>query len=116
MAVSYYDRGTRFVQVAEDGTMAEIGWITAAEGYSGSPRWVTEDIVYISDYRRGMEVVRLQRDTEATGVNRAAPDAIAVGSSYVPPSALDLHKASLPALGLFGLLALGLELRNRRRR
>jgi hypothetical protein len=115
MAVSYYDRGTRFVQIAGDGTMTEIGWITAAEGYSGSPRWVTDDVVYISDYRRGMEVVRLTRE-EATGVTAAAPDAIAVGSSVVPPAALDLRTASVPALGVFVLLALGLEVRLRRRR
>jgi len=116
MAVSYYDRGTRFVQIDAEGAMTEVGWITALEGYSGSPRWVTDDIVYISDYRRGMEVVRIQRDTEATGVEHNAPDAIAVGSSYVPPSALNIQLASNLALGLFGAVMAGDRLRRRLRR
>ena len=30
MAVSYYDRGTRFVDVAKDGAMEEVGWIVPA--------------------------------------------------------------------------------------
>jgi hypothetical protein len=74
MAVSYYDRGTRFVEVQPDGTMTEIGWITPADGYSGSPQWVSDDTVYVMDYRRGMEVVRLtgepatQVRTNQTGV------------------------------------------------
>ena len=71
MAVSYYDRGTRFVDVAKDGTMKEIGWFTAAEGYSGSPQWISKDVVYVMDYRRGLEVVKLL-DKPATGARSGA--------------------------------------------
>ena len=78
MAVSYYDRGTRFVAVGKDGKMKELGWITAAEGYSGSPQWVSKDVVYIMDYRRGMEVVRLL-DKKATGTTGATARPIARG-------------------------------------
>lgn len=65
LAISYYDRGTRFVtvDVDGDGSMAEHGWIVAAEGYSGSVQWVGRDaagdIAYVMDYRRGMEVLRI---------------------------------------------------------
>jgi hypothetical protein len=110
MAVSYYNRGTRFVEIGADGTMTEVGWITPTEGYSGSPQWigVEEDgdsIVYISDYKRGLEVVRLKAE-EATGVVRNAPDVIAAGSSFdVPP--LHLHTGQL-ALGAFALLLVAL--------
>ena len=68
MAVSYYDRGTRFVQVGKDGRMTEVGWIVTAEGYSGSPQWISSDVVYVMDYRRGLEVVRLL-DRPATGAS-----------------------------------------------
>lgn len=156
MTVSYYNRGTRFVEVAADGTMSEIGWITPAEGYSGSSQWVSNDVVYIMDYRRGMEVVRLvtedgpggeeppaeepkgnkgkagdkgnggdkgkagqdkdkgPKPKQATGTRSESPSAVAVGSSYVPPSALHFEQGSALALILFALLAVGAERRRRR--
>jgi hypothetical protein len=70
MAISYYDRGTRFVDVDKAGRMSEIGWIVAAESYSGSPQWISKDVVYVMDYRRGLEVVRLL-DKPATAVHRS---------------------------------------------
>jgi hypothetical protein len=114
MAVSYYDRGTRFVEIADDGTMSEVGWITAAESYSGSPRWASDEVVYISDYRRGFEIVRLTGET-ATTVETEDADAVMVGSLYVPASSFDLRVSSTAALGFFMLLAFGTELRRRRR-
>jgi hypothetical protein len=69
MAVSYYDRGTRFVEVDKAGSMTEIGWIVSADSYSGSPQWISDDIVYVMDYRRGLEVVRLL-DAPATKVRK----------------------------------------------
>ena len=113
VTVSYYDRGTRFVNVAADGTVTEVGWMTPAEGYSGSSQWVTDEIVYVMDYRRGMEILRLVPEP-ATGVVSGAPDAIAVGSSYVPASALNLDHLSNLALGSFGITLLGLGIKRRR--
>ena len=113
VTVAYYDRGTRFLKVAEDGTMSEVGWMTPAEGYSGSAQWVTGEIVYVMDYRRGLEVLRLKPEPP-TGVESGAPDAIAVGSSYVPASALNLENLSNLALGSFGITLLGLGVKRRR--
>ena len=86
MAVSYYDRGTRFVDIAKDGSMTEVGWITPAEGYSGSPQWVSNDVVYIMDYRRGLEIVRLT-DMPATKVKHERKDKLAAASVFTTPSA-----------------------------
>lgn len=72
LAVSYYDRGTRFVKVDDLGVMSEVGWVVAADSYSGSPQWVTNEVVYIFDYRRGMEVIRFT-GAEAGGVIEPAP-------------------------------------------
>jgi len=115
IVVSYYDRGTRFVNVAEDGTMTEVGWMTPAEGYSGSSQWISNDIVYVMDYRRGLEVLRL-KNTTPTAVESSAPDAIAVGSRYVPVSALTLEDASAWVLAVFGLVTMVTQVRGRRRR
>ena len=106
MAVSYYDRGTRFVQVGKDGKMKEIGWITAAEGYSGSPQWVSKDVVYVMDYRRGLEVVRLL-DKPATGTTRTVVDDIAAGSAVLDAPAPPLTPGQTGVLALaLGLLVL----------
>lgn len=113
MAVSYYDRGTRFVDVAQNGTMTEVGWIVPAEGYSGSAQWITDEVVYIMDYRRGLEVVRLTTDQEATGVTTSAGDLLAAGSGFVPASRLHTDHASGWALAGFGVVLLGRHLRRR---
>ena len=115
MAVSYYDRGTRFLNVGADGKMTEVGWITAAEGYSGSAQWLSDEVVYIMDYRRGMEVVRL-KPAPATGVTAEAPAAVAVGSHYVPVTSLSLQNASAWVLALFAMMTVGVQVRARRRR
>lgn len=80
VAIAYYDRGTRFVRVGEDGVMTEVGWLTAAEGYAGSPQWVSDDVVYVMDYRRGLEVLRL-KDSAATQVVHRAPDVVSPASA-----------------------------------
>lgn len=84
MAVSYYDRGTRFVKVDGKGVMSELGWITAAEGYSGSPQWISKDVVYVMDYRRGLEVVRI-KDKPATGTRSSAGDTVHALSTGITP-------------------------------
>lgn len=103
MAVSYYERGTRFVDVDSRGRMTEIGWIVTAEGSSGSPRWISDDVVYVMDYRRGMEVVRLSQ-RKATGVRHvvAPPADEATGSASRTASVV-----GLPALVLLGLVLAG---------
>ena len=113
MAVSYYDRGTRFVDVKSDGTMAEVGWITAAEGYSGSPQWVSDDIVYVMDYRRGLEIVRLN-DMPAGGVKHHKGDRVAASSVF----AVDADHSSpftAAVAVLFAALLVHLDVQRRRR-
>lgn len=125
VAVSYYDRGTRFLDVDAKGKMTEIGWITAAEGYSGSAQWISNDIVYIMDYRRGMEVVRL-KPGKATAVNSLGADVVHARSTGLPPVDLaalgrrvgdaGMNVAALVAVGLLALapvLLLGAALRRR---
>ena len=58
LALSHYDWGTRFLDVAADGSMEEVGWFTPVQGYSGAAKWITDEIVYVHDYRRGLEILR----------------------------------------------------------
>jgi hypothetical protein len=110
MAVSYYDRGTRFVKADAEGEMEEIGWITALESYSGSARWISEDVVYIMDYRRGMEVVKIEG--EASGTFESAGTMVALTSSFTPPPSVHMESMAMPALLL---LIAGAWLAERRR-
>ena len=113
MAVSYYDRGTRFVDVKSDGTMTEVGWITPADGYSGSPQWISDNVVYVMDYRRGLEIIRLT-DMPATGVKHHKGDRIASSSMFVAPG-----RGTSPFVALAGLafaaVLVHVDLQRRRR-
>lgn len=114
MVVAYYDWGTRFVDVAPDGTMEEIGWFTPAEGYAGSAQWITDDIVYSMDYRRGLEVLRLTEEP-ATGTVVGELDLLMIGSTAeVAPLWIRAgqHPSAL-ALALAGALLLTAAVRRR---
>jgi hypothetical protein len=115
MVVAYYDWGTRFVDVAPDGTMSEIGWFTPAEGYAGSAQWITDDIVYSMDYRRGLEVLRLT-DEPARGTVVGGLDLVMAGSAAAPTAWWQgaLEHLSLPLLAL-GLALVGTAGLRRRR-
>lgn len=85
LAVAYYNRGTRFLEVGGDGVMTEVGWMTPAEGYAGSPQWISDEVVYAMDYRRGLEVLRLE-PAEATRVVKRSTDVVAPASTFgLPP-------------------------------
>jgi hypothetical protein len=115
MTVGYYNRGTRFVEVGTDGLMTEIGWIVGADGYTGSSQWVGDDVVYIHDYTRGMEVVRLL-DEPATGTYESKGSAVAPGSiTLLAADAAGGVPAASTIPASLGLLLLAIELWRRRR-
>jgi hypothetical protein len=106
MVAAYYDWGTRFVDIAPDGTTQEFGWFLPAEGYAGSAQWITDEVVYVMDYRRGLEVLRLT-DEPATGTVVAGLDLIMAGSS-TQVGGIWHRLADEPSWALFAVgLALG---------
>jgi hypothetical protein len=58
LAVAHYDWGTRFLSVDSAGAIKEIGWFQPVGGYTASAYWITKDIVYTLDYRRGLDILR----------------------------------------------------------
>jgi hypothetical protein len=118
MAVAYYDWGTRFVEVDETGHMEETGWFVPVDGYTGSTTWITDDIVYVMDYRRGLDVLRLS-DEPATGTVaggvEAATGLAALGAALgVTPPTLPMPPGSAAALAV-GLVLGAAGLARRRR-
>ena len=58
LAIGHYDWGTRFLQVSSNGKMKEIGYFQPVAGHTSSAEWISDDIVYVHDYRRGLEILR----------------------------------------------------------
>jgi hypothetical protein len=60
LALGHYDWGTRFLKVSRNGKMKEVGWFQPVQGHTASARWISKDIVYVHDYRRGLEILRFK--------------------------------------------------------
>lgn len=58
VAIGNYDWGTRFVDVSRDGKMKEVGYFQPVAGHTSSVEWISDEIVYVQDYRRGLEILR----------------------------------------------------------
>ena len=58
VAIGHYDWGTRFLDVASNGEMKEVGYFQPVAGHTSSAEWISNDIVYVHDYRRGLEILR----------------------------------------------------------
>lgn len=61
LAVAHYDWGTRFLDVDAEGQIKEVGWFQPVSGYTASAYWVSNDIVYVLDYRRGLDILRFNQ-------------------------------------------------------
>ena len=66
VAVAHYDHGTRFVKVDSTGKISDVGWFQPVGGYTAAAYWVTKDLVYVLDYRRGLDILRF-KGTEEIG-------------------------------------------------
>jgi hypothetical protein len=63
IAAAHYDWGTRFLSVDSAGKISEVGWFQPVAGLTASAYWISEDIVYTLDYRRGLDVLRFAGPT-----------------------------------------------------
>lgn len=58
VAIAWYEHGTRFLKVAPDGAVSEVGWFLPIGTSASAAYWITDRIVYVTDYNRGLDVVR----------------------------------------------------------
>ena len=58
VAIGWYEHGTRFLGVAQDGTITELGWFLPSGTRSSAAYFITDRVVYIADYYRGLDVVK----------------------------------------------------------
>lgn len=60
----FFEHGARFLDVADDGEIEEVGYFTPLGGATIATYWATEEIVYAIDLVRGMDILRF--DPEAS--------------------------------------------------
>lgn len=58
VAAGFYNHGTRFLDVASNGKIKEVGFHLPHAGASSAAYWLTKNIVYSVDYQRGVDVLK----------------------------------------------------------
>ncbi len=61
LALAHYQWGTRFLDISSKGSIEEIGWFQPVAGSTSSVKWINDEIVYVHDYNRGLDVLRLTK-------------------------------------------------------
>jgi hypothetical protein len=57
-AQGYYEHGTRFFYVNGAGKLRQVGYFLPFGGSTSAVHWVTDRIVYVIDYTRGIDILR----------------------------------------------------------
>jgi hypothetical protein len=58
VALGSYDHGTRFMDIASNGKIKEVGYFVPNAGETSAAYWVTDELVYAIDYTRGFDILR----------------------------------------------------------
>ena len=58
VGVAFFEHGTRFIDVSDDGKIKEIGWFLPAAGSTSAVYWITDRIAYTLDYNRGIDILK----------------------------------------------------------
>ena len=58
VAAAFYDHGSRFFEVSKNGKISEAGFFMTYGGQASATYWITDEIVYVVDYNRGLDILR----------------------------------------------------------
>lgn len=73
LAAGYYEHGTHFLKVADDGEITRKGYFLPNAGSTSAAYWVNRNVVYAVDYTRGIDILRYTgpgTDGPLTGANQ----------------------------------------------
>jgi hypothetical protein len=92
VAIGWYEQGTRILNVAPDGKISEVGHFLPLGGSTSAAYWITDRIIYLVDYNRGLDVVRYTGELPAPAPEPqpeppAAPAPPADTGTNPPPAA-----------------------------
>lgn len=62
VAMGSYEHGTRFIEVAKNGKIEEVGYFVPNGGSTSAAYWLNEEIVYSVDYTRGIDILRFKQE------------------------------------------------------
>lgn len=58
VAMAWYESGVRFLNVSPQGRISEVGYLIAPGSVASGAYWITDRILYVVDYVRGLDVIR----------------------------------------------------------
>lgn len=58
VAAAFFEHGTRFLNITKTGQIEEVGYFMPFAGSTGAVYWRTKDILYATDYTRGIDILR----------------------------------------------------------
>lgn len=61
-AMASYSHGVKFLEIAKDGSISEVGWFLPDMGSPYGVFFVTDEIVYTTDPIRGIDILRLSEE------------------------------------------------------
>lgn len=58
VTIAWYEHGTRFLRVSPAGEISEVGWFLPLGSSASAAYWITDRIVYVTDYNRGLDILK----------------------------------------------------------
>ena len=86
VALGAYDNGTKFLRVDGAGKIKEIGSFLPPGTQASGAYWITCDIVYVVDYTRGIDILRLNDPASACPAQTSGSSSTPGTSSSGQPS------------------------------
>lgn len=87
VAAAWFEHGVRFIKVDKtNGKFTEVGWWQPVATSAGAAYWVDDEYVYVTDYVRGVDVLKFNRSAPAG----TADDAAASWLAPVDPAVAEL--------------------------
>ena len=62
LGIAWYEHGARFLKVDSAGKIEEIGYYLPIGGQASDVDWISERIVYVADYLRGIDILEFTGD------------------------------------------------------
>lgn len=62
VAVAWFEDGLRLLQVDDEGMIEEVGGFLPLGGASATPLWRNDEVIYVVDLYRGVDILRVQPD------------------------------------------------------
>jgi LVIVD repeat-containing protein len=62
VGAAWYEQGVRFLKVDAAGKISEIGYWLPVSGQSSDVEWITDRVLYVADYLRGVDILEFTGD------------------------------------------------------